>query len=155
MQTKRNRTKFEYMTPKFKHMAPISIVCYSPNSNIWCRSLTPNSNRSMFVPSKPSRRGKLPTPPVPNNHTSVFCYAATQLARPLHQERTQVVCSNNVARNRLARKNSRNGPWKHECCFEVDVFVCWECIEKWLLLLRICGSFFVGFRRPNLSTRLI
>ena len=155
MQTKRNRTKFEYMTPKFKHMAPISIVYYSPNSNIWRRSLTPNSNRSMFVPSKPSRRGKLPTPPVPNNHTSVFCYAATQLARPLHQERTQVVCSNNVARNRLARKNSRNGPWKHECCFEVDVFVCWECIEKWLLLLRIWFSFFVGFRRPNLSTRLI
>ena len=28
-------------------------------------------------------------------------------------------CSNKVARKRLARRHSRNGPWTHECCFEV------------------------------------
>ena len=37
--------------------------------------------------------------------------------------RTQVVCSNKVARKRLARRHSRNGSWTHQCCFEVDVFV--------------------------------
>jgi len=37
------------------------------------------------------------------------CYAATQLAPQVQQERTQVVCSNKVARKRLAY--SRNGPW--------------------------------------------
>ena len=52
------------------------------------------------------------------------CYAATQLALELQQERTQVVCSNKEARKRLARRHSRNGPWTHECYFEVDVFVC-------------------------------
>jgi len=38
-------------------------------------------------------------------------------------------CSNKEVRKRLARRHSRNGRWTHECCFEVDVFVCWECIE--------------------------
>ena len=52
------------------------------------------------------------------------CYAATQLALELQQERTQVVCSNKEARKHLARRHSRNGPWTHECYFEVDVFVC-------------------------------
>ena len=47
-------------------------------------------------------------------------------ARQLHQERTQVVCSNKVAWKRLARRHSRSGPWTHERCFEVDVFVCPE-----------------------------
>jgi len=63
------------------------------------------------------------------------CYAATQPARQVRQEHTQVVCSNKIARKRLARRNSRNGPWTHECCFEVDVLVCWEWIEEfeWLL----------------------
>jgi len=61
-------------------------------------------------------------------------------------------CSNKVARKRLARRHSRNGPWTHERWFEVDVFVCWE--WEWLLLLRVCFSFFLGFQRPNLSTRL-
>jgi len=37
-----------------------------------------------------------------------FCFAATQLARQLQQERTQVVCSNMVARKGLARRHSRN-----------------------------------------------
>ena len=49
--------------------------------------------------------------------------AATQLARQVHQERTQVVCSNMVP-GTLARRHSRNGQSTHECCFEVDVFVC-------------------------------
>ena len=39
------------------------------------------------------------------------CYAATQLALQLHQEHTQVVCSNGVARKRPARRHSRYGPW--------------------------------------------
>jgi len=54
------------------------------------------------------------------------CYVATQLSRQLHQERTQVVCSNKEAWKRLALRHSRNGPWTHECCFEVDVFVLFE-----------------------------
>ena len=63
-----------------------------------------------------------------------------------------MVCSNEEARKRLARRHSRNGPWTHECCFGVHVFVCWEWIEglEWLLLLRICLSFFAGLQRPNL-----
>ena len=86
------------------------------------------------------------------------CFAATQLARQLHQEHTKVVCNNKEAWKRLARRHSRNGPWTHECCVEADVFVCWEWIEEleWLLLLRICfsSSFFLGLRRPNLITGL-
>jgi len=96
-----------------------------------------------------------------NNHQDarVFffgCFAATQLARPVHQEHTQVVCTNKEARKRLPRRHSRNGPWTHERCLEVDEFVCWECIEEleWLLLLRICLSCFFGFRTPNLITVL-
>ena len=58
-------------------------------------------------------------------------YAATQLALQLHQECTQVVFNNKVARKRLARRHSRSGPWIHECCFDVDVCVCWEWIEEW------------------------
>ena len=38
------------------------------------------------------------------------CYAATQLALQLQQERTQVVCSNRVARKRPARRHFHNGP---------------------------------------------
>ena len=57
-----------------------------------------------------------------------------------------------IIRKRLARRHSRHGPWTHERWFEVDVFVCWE--WEWLLLLRVCFSFFLGFQRPNLSTRL-
>ena len=38
------------------------------------------------------------------------CLAATQLARQLHQERTQVVCSNRESRKRPARRHSRDGP---------------------------------------------
>jgi len=44
----------------------------------------------------------------------LFCFgcAATQAARQVQQERAQVVCShgNKVARKRLARRHSRNGP---------------------------------------------
>jgi len=39
----------------------------------------------------------------------LFWYAATQLARQVHRERTQVMCSNKVAQKRLARRHSRNG----------------------------------------------
>ena len=65
-------------------------------------------------------------------------------------------CSNTVARKHLARRHSRNRPWTHECRFDVDVFVCWEWIKKFIrsLLLRMCLSFFVRFRRPNLIPRL-
>ena len=34
-----------------------------------------------------------------------LCFAATQLARQVQQERTQVVCSNKVARKRLDRSD--------------------------------------------------
>ena len=37
-----------------------------------------------------------------------LCFAATQLARQVQQERTQVVCSNEVVQKRLARRHSRN-----------------------------------------------
>jgi len=39
------------------------------------------------------------------------CYAATQLALQLHQERIHVVRSNRVAQKRPARVHSRNGPF--------------------------------------------
>ena len=39
----------------------------------------------------------------------------------LHQECTQVVCSNKEARKHLVRRHSRNGPWTHEYYFR---FVC-------------------------------
>jgi len=51
----------------------------------------------------------------------VWCFVATQLARQLQQERLQVVYSNKEAWKRLAQRHSRNGPWIHECCFEVIV----------------------------------
>jgi len=54
------------------------------------------------------------------NYFFYFCYATTQLARKLQQERAQVVCSNREARKRLARGHSRNGPlelkaYTHTC----------------------------------------
>jgi len=48
-----------------------------------------------------------------------FGYAATQLARQVQQERTQVVCSNKAARKRLARRHSRNS-----CHMFVCIVVC-------------------------------
>jgi len=39
----------------------------------------------------------------------VLFEAATQLARQVHQERTQVVCSNKVDQSRLALRHSRLG----------------------------------------------
>ena len=43
-----------------------------------------------------------------------------------------MVYSNKVAQKRLTPRHSRNhdGPRTRECCFEVDVFVCWEWIEE-------------------------
>jgi len=40
--------------------------------------------------------------------------AATQLARQVQQERTQVVCSNKVGWSRLAQRHFRNGPRTYE-----------------------------------------
>jgi len=37
---------------------------------------------------------------------SFLCFTATQLARQLHQEHTQVVCSYEEARKRLAQRHS-------------------------------------------------
>jgi len=54
------------------------------------------------------------------------CFVATQQARQLQQVWLHVVCSNKEAQKRLAQRQSRNGPWTHEFCFEVDVFVCCE-----------------------------
>jgi len=56
-----------------------------------------------------------------HTHTQFFlvffgCYAATQLALQLHQERTQVVCSNREARKRPSPRHS-SGPclfWHQE-----------------------------------------
>jgi len=41
----------------------------------------------------------------------LICYAATQLALQLHQERKQVVRSNRVTRKRPARGHCPNGHW--------------------------------------------
>ena len=52
-------------------------------------------------------------------------------------------CSKKEARKCLVRTHSRNGPWTYECCFEVNVFVCWKCIEnvnfvlKWSICMLI------------------
>ena len=40
-----------------------------------------------------------------------LCFVATMLARPLHQERLQIMRSNQEAQKRLAPRHSRNGPW--------------------------------------------
>ena len=62
-----------------------------------------------------------------------LCFAATQVTRQLHQERTQVVCSNKVARKRLARRHSAMDP-------RLDLrFVCdskWKCLSR--KIERIC-----------------
>ena len=61
------------------------------------------------------------------NRSSFFCYAATQLALQLHQERTQVVCSNREAQKRPARRYSRNS-----CHMFVFIVVC-ACSRECLL----------------------
>ena len=48
-----------------------------------------------------------------------WCFAATHLAHKLHQERAQVVCSNKVARTRLAQRHPRNA-----CHMFVCIVVC-------------------------------
>jgi len=51
-----------------------------------------------------------------------LCYAAAQLELQLHRKRTQVECGNREARKRLGGRielHFRNGPWTHECCFQV------------------------------------
>jgi len=62
----------------------------------------------------------------------VCCFVATQLARPLQQERTQVVCSNREARKRPARTWGTpvmdSWPWKQVlhiniCCFLYTFFL--------------------------------
>jgi len=52
--------------------------------------------------------------------------AATQLARQVQQERTQVVRSNKVGRSRLAQRHSRNGPRTCEYLFDVTFAYCCE-----------------------------
>jgi len=64
-------------------------------------------------------------------HFFVQCFAATQLARQLQQECTQVGRSNKEARKRLARRHCSNGPWTHACCFDV----CCEC-RMWNFVLK-------------------
>jgi len=41
------------------------------------------------------------------------------VSAPIHQELSQVVCSNREPWKRLVRRYSRNGPWSHGCCFAV------------------------------------
>jgi len=78
------------------------------------------------------------------------CYAAKQLALQVQQERTQVVYSHKEARKRLARRHFRNGPWTHECCFEVmylyvdSVIRMWNVVLKWCLCMLCVLSCFVS-----------
>jgi len=67
-----------------------------------------------------------------------------------------VVCSNKVAQKRLTPRHSRNhdGPWTRECCFEVDVFVCWEWIEELEIITKDLLFFLSWVSKPNLITRL-
>ena len=60
----------------------------------------------------------------------VSCYATTQLVLQLQQERTQVVCSNRVARKRPARRHSRNS---------CQLFVC--------IVVCACSRHALGFKR--------
>jgi len=65
-------------------------------------------------------------------------FAATQLARQLHQERTQVVYSNKEAWKRLARRHSRNS-----CHMFVCIVVC-ACSRHALdLKMNFCISFVI------------
>ena len=65
----------------------------------------------------------------------VSCYAATQLALQLQQERTQVVCSTRVARKRPARRHSRNS---------CHVFVC--------IVVCACSRHALDFKRLFLTS---
>jgi len=76
------------------------------------------------------------------------CFATTQPAPLVHQERTQVVCSNKVARKHLARRHSRNGPWTHKCCFEVNVLYV-DCVFG-VLYLEIIIDLPFGFPINNI-----
>ena len=48
--------------------------------------------------------------------------------------------------------NSCNGPWTHECCFEVDVFICWECTGFLVQFRSVLSHLFLrlpGFTGPR------
>jgi len=62
---------------------------------------------------------------------------------PWHQEHTQVVCSNWEARKRPARRHSRNGPWTHECCFEVMYLCVGNVFRMWNVVLKSCNCMLV------------
>ena len=67
-----------------------------------------------------------------------WCFAATHLARQLNQERTQVVCSNKVARKHLARRHSRNSCHMFVC---MVVSACSRHALDWLMIAFItCNS---------------
>jgi len=62
---------------------------------------------------------------------SFFCFfffeAATQLARRVQPNSTQVACSNKVGRSRLAQRHSRNGPRTYEYSFDVYIHIFFFC----------------------------
>ena len=73
-------------------------------SKVRCHTLSVTGTKPVSVSvSNPDRNG---------SQAFFCCLAATQLARQVQQERTQVGCSNKVAQKRLARRHFRNGPWK-------------------------------------------
>jgi len=89
-----------------------------------------------------SRILNLISSPITRSFFFNFGFAATQVAPQEQQERTQVVCSNKVARKRLARRHSRNGPWKEWrtrthlfVCLLVCLFVRWKKTRKTILRL--------------------
>ena len=84
-------------------------------------------------------------------HWFLVCYAATQLAAPLHQRRIQVVRSNKVARKRLTESNGTPAmdlghsvhinvvlkEYYFYVCLGFYVFVLWSRPERWPQVCRV------------------
>jgi len=92
---------------------------------------------ALSLETNPLSASQLPAPRCTNHYdksdiiqkryeSQVFwCFAATQLALPVHQERTQVVCSNKEARKRLAEALP---PWTMD--FIASAYTCTQIKEK-------------------------
>jgi len=96
----------------------ISMLCQQPQR-------TPNNIisriRAFWLPSMTRLDG---------GFFDFFLVCSTQLARQIQQERNTGGHSNKVSRKRLTRRHSCNAPWTHEFCFEVNIFVWWDCIQN-------------------------
>jgi len=101
-----------------KYSGP-QIIARDSHSNRLTSKIQNTSTTFLCIKFPPSNFKPSPLHPWPCTNLFLVCFAATQLARQLHQERTQVMCSNKVAQKRLAQRHSRNS-----CHMFVCIVVC-------------------------------